>query len=63
MYSPTVASGLDFGGGGLGLTLNPIGQARERRSSIYGSTEKVFAGLLERPQLRVLRRWFSGCGW
>ena len=46
MYSPTVASGLDFGGGGLGLTLNPIGQARERRSSIYGSTEKVFAGLL-----------------
>ena len=46
MYSLTVASGLDFGGGGLGLTLNPIGQARERRSSIYGSTEKVFAGLL-----------------
>jgi hypothetical protein len=46
MYSPTVASWLDFGGGGHGLTLNPIGQARERRSSIYGSTEKVFAGLL-----------------
>ena len=63
MYSPTVASWLDFGDGGHGLTLNPVVKPASGAPVVTEALKRCLPGCWGRPQLRVLRRWFSGCRW